>query len=366
MSKYSNQNSRYTIELTTTQKCNFKCQYCFEEGFVPKRSQLSAKLPKLIKQLENIFDDPWFDMTFNNKNISFWGGEPSLGIDMIYRIVEHFIEDQDVTFFIYTNGSRIKQLLPLFHKCKSMRAVGGNKFTIQISYDGMVLQDLRRSGSSRIVLEGMDILHRAGIPFGLKSTVTYQDFKYLPDTWHEYSQLHEKYGVKLSTTVDYHNIDFYNHRDSIEENLLKIAQYEMEFHKNHGYFLSNILTGTKFYCGCGKGMMSVDVDGKAYYCHGCFYSDKVHETANIFDNDIVDKIKNNFGYFYNHAPVNDECAKCVALTCLKCNVKKYEASEKSKFLEKWHDYTSQPEICDYYKLTGRIGRAMLNILREEN
>ena len=365
MSSFSNQNSRYTIELTTTQKCNFKCQYCFEEGFKPPRNIMARQVPKLIKQLENIFNDPWFDSTFDNKNISFWGGEPSLELDMIYQIVEHFIYDQDVTFFIYTNGSRIKQLLPLLIQCKNAKAIDGNKFNVQISYDGMILQDLRRSSSS-VVLKGMELLNKNGISFGLKSTVTYQDFKYLPDTWLEYEQLYRKYGTKLSTTVDYHNIDFYKYRDEIEESLLRIAKYETIFHKEHGKFLSNILTGTKFYCGCGKGMMSVNTSGDAYYCHGCFYSDKLKPTANIFDPDIVETIKDNFNYFYDHAKVNDECAKCVALTCLKCNVKKYENSNKTDFLDKWHDYTSQSELCDYYKLTGRIGRAVLNIIREEN
>jgi len=40
-------------------------------------------------------------------------------------------------------------------------------------------------------------------------------------------------------------------------------------------------------------MLTIDVDGKAYYCHGCLYSEKKNEFSfgSVEDDDFLDKIK---------------------------------------------------------------------------
>jgi len=368
---FPHQNNRYSVEITTTQACNFRCSYCFESGMLsPKDNLMYKRTDEVLSQLDILFSDPWFDKTFDNKNISFWGGEPSLNIDMIEKIVDHFLDDQDVTFFIYTNGSRIDKLLPVLLKCKDVSCIGDVKFNVQVSYDGKPIQDSRRllpssKGSSDIVLRGMKLLSDNGIEFGLKPTITYQDFKHLPEVWDEFNQFHMKYGSYMHLTPDYHNVTFLNYKEDIEKILVQIARKELKFYQQHKKFLSNILTGDHKFCGCGKGMASFDTNGNMYYCHGCFYSENIKPCATIFDKDLPQTIKRNFEFFNNNSVANDDCAKCVALTCLKCNVKKFDESVKEKFLDKWHDYTSQPELCEYFKLAGRIGRALLNIIEEE-
>jgi uncharacterized protein len=371
MSTYSNPNNKYTIEVTPTQACNFNCTYCFEHGTNLKENILQKNMDLVISQIENIFNDPWFDKSFENKNISLWGGEPSLDISFIEKVVSHFLYDKDVTFFIYTNGSRIKELMPILLKCKDVEAID-EKFKVQISYDGKYLQNLKRKlafkskkTSSDIVLEGIELLHKNEIDFGLKSTITYEDFNQLEGMWNEFLYLYDNFNTRLSLTVDYHKIEFLKYKEMIEQNLIQVAKKEIEFYRKHGIFLSNIFSGKRMFCGCGKGMTAINTDGKLYYCHGCFYSDKIPEVGTIFDSDVPDKIKKNYNYFYNIQKPNDECSRCVALTCLKCNVKKYENSNESLFYDRWHDYTNQPELCEYYKMCGRIGRAILNIIEEE-
>lgn len=369
---FPDQPNRYSVEITTTQSCNFRCTYCFENNSpVPKKNILYERIDDVIKQLDILFSDPWFDGTFDNKNIAFWGGEPSLNIEMIEKIVDYFLEDRDVTFFIYTNGSRIKELMPILLKCKDVPCVGINKFNVQVSYDGEIIQNLRRvfpssEGTSDIVKKGMELLFQHKIDFGLKPTIMYADFKYLPEIWNEFERFYDRYGCRMSITPDYHNVNFLKYKDDIEKVIIEIAKKELIFYKKHKNFLSNILASKKMFCGCGKGMASFDIDGKMYYCHGCFYSDDVKSCASIFDIDLPQIIKRNFEYFHKTDVENVECATCVALTCLKCNVKKFELSKKERFLDRWHDYTVQTELCEYFKLCGRIGRAVLNIIKEEN
>lgn len=366
MSNYSNK-GRYTFEITATQACNFKCDYCFEnKNNEIKENLISKNIEIVISKIDNVINNKWFKEKIKTTDITFWGGEPSLNIDLIERVVEYFVYNKNVTFYIYTNGSRIKELLPILKKCRS---VSKDKFRVQVSYDGKELQDLRRKlgfksdkKSSEIVLEGIELLHLNKIDFGLKSTITYKDFYLLNKTWDEFEELFYKYNIKLPLTVDYHNLEFYKYREDVEKTLLKIAKKEINFFRKNGIYLSNIFNSRRRFCDCGKGITTIDVDGKLYYCHGCLYSNKIHEFGNIFKDDLLRKIKGNYNYFFETVNPKPECTKCIALTCLKCNVKKYEESKKENFLERWHDYTSQNELCEYYKLCGRIGRAIINLL----
>jgi sulfatase maturation enzyme AslB (radical SAM superfamily) len=373
MSHYSKQKSRYSIELVPEAACNFRCDYCFEHGTVPpKKNVLNKNLNLVIKQIEKIFNDPWFYSKFEDKNITFWGGEPTLNIDFIEKIVDYFLYREDVTFYIYSNGSRMHKLLPILLRCKDIKSVIDKKFDVQISYDGEDLQNLHRKlsfkskkTSAEIVKENIELLYQNRIKFSLKSTISYKDFHLLENTWDEFADFYKRYKIRLALTPDYHNVEFYKYRDKIERTLLNIAKKELQFYKEHGQFLSNILNGTKMYCGCGKAMASFNSDGKMYYCHGCFYSKKINEAATIFDDNLIETIKHNYNYFFENSKASEDCVKCVALTCLKCNVKKFEESNKENFLERWYDYTNQEELCEYYKLTGKIGRAILNILEEK-
>jgi len=42
---------------------------------------------------------------------------------------------------------------------------------------------------------------------------------------------------------------------------------------------------------------------------------------------------------------------------------KFKNSKKSDYMKRWTDYTDQPELCKFYKLNGKIVRAMKRIKR---
>ena len=62
---------------------------------------------------------------------------------------------------------------------------------------------------------------------------------------------------------------------------------------------------------------------------------------------------------------SEDCKYCVATACYKCNVVKYGLSTKSSAIERWYDYRGQPELCTYFKLFGKMNRALRQLIMED-
>ncbi len=91
-------------------KCNMNCAYCHREEN-ESETGVSDKLLNYIKE-------------FKIDKIAFFGGEPTLYMDDIKKVVE---ANPMADFKITTNGVGIKKYLPFFHS---------HKFKVCISYDG--------------------------------------------------------------------------------------------------------------------------------------------------------------------------------------------------------------------------------------
>lgn len=349
--------SKLSIEITVTNACSFRCHYCFESEFKDGCNFVSDNSNELIQRLRKLMRSAKINEIADEFYLNFWGGEPTLNYDLIYKIVDEFADDENVTFFVYTNGSRIRQMLPSLMR-------GGSKFSVQVSYDGCPIHDKRRRSvndkpTSQIVLGGMDLLQQYNIPFTLKGTIIYEDFKYIDQAWDDFYNLRQRYGDNIfySLTVDYHNVYFEDFKSTIEQGLIRVAKKEYKFYLENGYFLSNIFSDKKRTCNTAN-MFAIDTDGNMYPCHGGIYSDDNLTFGNLFDNDYIDKIVNNHDRFIYERTENEECSNCIALACTRCNVKKFELSEKTDFIERWTDFTSQKSLCDYFKLCGKIGRGL--------
>jgi len=365
---------QYTLELTTTPSCNFRCSYCFENDYIEKQENLLVKNQSLIVQrIKELLNDSWFKETFDSLQISFWGGEPTLNIDFINYIVDNFKDDPRVGFFIYTNGSKIEELLPTLIVCKNYDVGKKIKFRVQISYDGNPVNDLNRTPkdktkiSSEIVYKALEILDQNDIDFSLKPTLRNEDYKYLPEIWDDFYRLYMKYkdNIRYAVTIDYHHIPQKLNENELENALLQVAKKEYHFFKKEGRMLSTIFEDKKDLCSAGKKIACVNIDGSVYFCHGCIYSSKKDDFkySQFFNEQIIDDIKKQYLSFSNR--YNEECSNCVALYCLRCNVKKYEQSLQNEFFDKWYDFCSQPQLCNFYKISGRIGRALYRKLQKE-
>jgi len=367
----------YSLEINLTDKCNFNCSYCFEGDHTKIRNNFLSKNPDiLIKTIYSILNNKWFKLTFRGLKIDFWGGEPTLNIPLLKIITDEFKDNERVNFFIYTNGSRINKILPILKELNKKKCVGNTeKIKVQVSYDGLPLHDIYRldkqgKPTSTIVRKSFEILHNEGILFNIKATLTYDGIKHMPEVWGDFCDLYYKYGKEIgySPTLDYFNvIDNQSYVDDLEKSLIDISIKELDFFKkNNRFLLSWFNSGKKLNCGVGRGMSCIDINGKVYYCHGTMSSKNKKDFCfyNIRNKELINNIKDNFYKFKSEININ-ECQTCESTICLRCNIVKYINSQKNNFYDKFYDYTSQPVLCKYYKIIGKIHRALASVIKEE-
>lgn len=365
----------YCIEITTTQHCNFRCTYCFENNTEINCSKnLEHDFDILIKRIDEVLESDWFNETFDSLELCFWGGEPTLNYKMVKKIVERYGDHPKTNFFMYSNGAFPKRILHFIRSLENKKHENPKikKWRFQISYDGNPIHDMCRktvSGkpTSELVKRTIKELVNQGHEVVAKGTCPVDMFKYLPECWEDLLDLHNETDgeVWYAVTVDYHGEITKEQMTIAEKTLLTLAKYEKEFHDKNGRFLSNIFAANRHFCSSGRNMICIDVDGQGYFCHGAMYNEcKEMNYTSIYDNDFLKKIKD----FYEVIPVPEEsgeCVDCIATTCLRCCVMKYVYSKKDLLLERFNDWTCQSSQCEYYKMVGRITTALFQILKED-
>ena len=110
-------NKFYSLEITTTTNCNFRCSYCFEnDKNCPEKNIISQRPDVLIGRIKELLTSNWFKNNLGFLRITFWGGEPLINIDLINYIVGSLKSFPNVCYFVYTNVSLIEKLLPILER----------------------------------------------------------------------------------------------------------------------------------------------------------------------------------------------------------------------------------------------------------
>lgn len=350
----------YSIEISITSACNFRCSYCMERDSC-YTDTVFDKIPELFSLVDGMLVDDWFLSNYEQIKIGFWGGEPTIRPDIIKRVVDRYKDDHMISFFIYTNGYNCDDVIDIFDCVK-------HKTTIQVSYDGGFVNEKNRrlvsgEGTSSRVRDTIFRLVESGFNVHIKSTITYDDFEYIDTAWDDIKCIHDSLGkeIRYAVTVDYskkYDMDM----EVVKRNFLKIAKREKKFFKENGYHLFTWFDGDKKKCQFAKSGMAIDTNGDLLYCHGCMYSPKREDMVfgYISDSDVVDKIKRNHELFV--VPTIESCDECVSTNCMTCNVVKYINSNKEGFLDRWYDLTCQKEQCDMFREFGKIHRALRKVL----
>lgn len=370
----------YSIDLTTTDNCNFNCSYCFEHGHFNKN--YFDKIDLFIQRMNELMDSFFFKSNYKLLGIGFWGGEPTLNKKAIKRIVEYYGSDDRVKFFIYSNGSNIDPYMEMLEKYKNKTLFNHPKLCIQMSYDGMPLQDICRkdkSGklTSTMVRNNIKRLYERKIPTVIKSTITPDALKYLPEARRDVLDLvksSENDFFKSSNyfpTIDYYHSEEISDKlmekylNDMKESLIKIAKEEIEYFKENKRFFLAWFNPGKALCCAGRDMVCINWDGNIFKCHGSVYEDGSGEhyiTKLEDDNFIEELIKSTKSHSIDFGVEPDECKNCEATYCLRCNSVKFNYSKKDTYMEKWRDYSDQPNLCKFYKLNGKIVRAVNELL----
>lgn len=375
----------YNIDLTLTDNCNMACVYCFEKDSFNTR--FFEHLNLFMKRIDELLDSSFFKNNFHMLNIGFWGGEPTLNSNAIRRVIDKYGDDDRVKFFLFSNGYNIEEIKHLLLKYKDKYLEGGHpKFCIQISYDGIPVHDINRPSKNKRELTSTKVRNNIiwvdenKIPSTIKSTITPATFKYLPDSYLDIRNLYYLYSKeshfrnnRFFPTIDYYNIEKYTESEferakkELEESLVKISSMEIDHFKKYNRFFFSWFSPNKALCSAGRDMVSIDIDGKIYKCHGCLYLEeekKDHYVTDLKDSNFIKKLEEtNQFHCHNFGFLPIECSNCYASFCLKCNVVKYSNSDKKEYIDRWRDYPIQKRLCELYKLNGRIFMALNQIIR---
>jgi MoaA/NifB/PqqE/SkfB family radical SAM enzyme len=139
--------------ISPTMRCNLNCPGCFASRYDQKDEMDLATIDRIVSEGEEL----------GMFMVTILGGEPLIRQDMLDIYSKH----RDVLFQIFTNGTLITPDL-VYGLAKMGNVV------INFSLEGFEEEtDTRRgAGSFKKVMQGMDLLREAGVPFGFSVMIT--------------------------------------------------------------------------------------------------------------------------------------------------------------------------------------------------
>ena len=260
------------------------------------------------------------------------------------------------------------------------------KVCIQISYDGAPIHNMYRRSygklTSKAVVGSIKWLDKNRVPYVIKSTIRAEAFKHMYDAYMDIKRLAGELSstgfyknINYFPTIDYYSSERYSkdemeqYCEALEVSLVRIAAEEAKdkarnFNKTSFF---KWFEPNRAICASGQHLIAVDTDENIFTCHGCLYGDDKdkHFIGNINSGSIIKELEKVHKYFGTDIDDEGWCYDCDVEYCLRCNHAKYTNSEKTKFLEKWRDYTNQPNLCRFYKISDNVKKA-LDLIRNEN
>lgn len=292
------------ISLVLTKQCNLRCKYCFESHESCAMSEETA-----LRAVEFVAEN-----SLRSCGISFFGGEPLLQKNLIYKCVEHAknIADKQFSYNMTTNGLLLND--------EFLNFATENKIKIAMSHDGLMSQD------NRIYADGRDCL--AALDEKLALLLKYQPKAFIMATVaantvnsaaESVIYLYES-GVRvLNLAIDMRPDAGWN------EDLLEILAGE--FDKISEYILGRFVEGEdicfnsfdekifhitknkpKHFCQLGKRASIIDADGAIYPC--IQFNDRAeYRMGSVFDG-INTAVQNKI---YHQSLKKPECCDGCAL-----------------------------------------------------
>ena len=377
----------FNLELMVTLSCDMRCQYCFgKPGLaVPDRNEGKMKdavWKNVISLIDNIKSKEYYK-GYTGLNVHFFGGEPTLSLDKIQEVMERYENIDDVVFKMVTNGQHLKELAPVLERysTKTSNILGEPKFYIQLSYDGNPIHDMKRrdingNPTSAIVKEHVQYMQENGLPYTMKSAITYDTFKYMYEAYEDYLQV-SKGDVRYFPTIDQSDaankmVEFLSeekkkeYRLDLETSLLKIAKKEIaraRSMRNNRYIPQfNWFDNSKAICSMGDGYITIAADGTIFPCHSTAYGGDRSKIATVFDLDMDEKIIAAFDFFKKIKYDNPTCLSCEADYCLKCPAEAYALSKKDTAEDRYTDYCFNEYRCSLYRMASKIKKAFEHIV----
>ena len=363
---------KFNLEVTTTQRCDMACSYCFE-GEELQNNKRQDNTDQIIQRVHDMLNDETFMSQYSGIILEFWGGEPTLNFKMIKRLIFEF-KDCPVDFFSYTNGLNTLNIEGIILYAKQY--IDLNRISFQISYDGLYNDkervDHQGKGTSERVLSTLRYLkNKYPVQISLKATMMVNDLQNMIDQWHHFKSIQDEFhdlvwAPTLEYTQTYQITDDFIQK--IRKQFLLVTKLEIEHYskyKRNVLSWYNASTTQKAICSAGLNIANIDLDGNLSVCHGALYSpdkkDLVH--SNIYNADFLKQLISMQNLHKELLHVPESCESCVATVCYQCPTVQYSVSNKSTYNEKYHDPKS--DLCRVYQTFGEIHRTYKKYIKEQ-
>src|SRR2546421_13312 len=92
------------FNLHYTDRCNYRCRYCFVETNINKEEMSLDELKEIVVKIKDYF----IERDMQDGRINLVGGETLLDKPFLFQLVD-FIRMQNILVSIVTNGSKIEE-----------------------------------------------------------------------------------------------------------------------------------------------------------------------------------------------------------------------------------------------------------------
>lgn len=315
-----------SMTLYLTLNCNLECTYCF---CGKKYKENMTK--ETAEQAMDFFNDNCTDKA----NITFFGGEPLMRMDLIKDIIElnKIKYNNKFKFSITTNGLN---LVP-----NNFKYLVDNNVNILLSLDGdKESQDKNRpqkdgKGSWDIIMKNLE---KCEIRLPLRLTISKETLSNLSNN---IIKLHKKGFDSITfypaSGVEWKGKDF----EIFDSHIHEITKYMYECYssdkvlKNHWIDKSIqwYIINKSNSCNLGVFQFSVTPNGNIYPCNHTNFEDKLFLLGDINNGIDNDKVK----WINKQINISDpECSECSFINrCKYCNMNMYEETKELWKIPDW-------------------------------
>jgi len=316
----------HLIYFIITDKCNFRCRYCFlknnspieyVENHMPEEIAIKGLnlFCRLIREDKELFEE--------EKTIVFYGGEPLMNWrvieSLLIRIEKYIVNGKlpsKTTLNLVTNGTLLTPLVANVLKEHNVQV------SISIDGDDFVTNSNRIYENGKPVYEdikeGFSICKKAGMNIGASCTLSESCIANFEGTMHVLLEECKVTNLGLNLLIT-NEEPSYNYNIKAAEFIIKAFQifrtrgvYEDRIMRKATAFVERRVL--PFDCGASGGnQIVVSPNGDVGICHGYLMGKKYFPT-NVADTNFDVKKNSVFMEWSKRSPLNmPECQKCIAL-----------------------------------------------------
>jgi len=147
---------RFHLIIMPTEKCNFRCVYCYENFLSPKMN--SKVINRVKKLIDNLFQEDYFVL------FDFFGGEPMVAYDIVKDFMQHAKDKGEFQGRMTTNAYLLNE-----EKFRELVNLGVNSY--EISFDGFrdfhdkVRVTAGRKGTFDVIMRNLENASKTNLDF---------------------------------------------------------------------------------------------------------------------------------------------------------------------------------------------------------